>query len=363
MMNWTKNKNRAYGRSIAAALIFFSAVLLPGNTAQASLGWHEDVEVTEDGFELNAKGTAVIGYEGDGGDIVIPDGVTTIAADTFSGEESITGVDLNEVKTIGNNAFAQSGLEEVENADEVRVIGDKAFAETKLTVFSVPSELLELADTAFDGVTTLRSFSGGSRNYPVYGGCIYAEEGELLYIEPEGKDASVTVARAADEDSEEELADEEDGMDWIDIDAITARTGRYAVVEHSLDTYDVNGGNTSSGSNANSSSSSGNTSNTSGTASSSSAATGSTSGTENSSLNSASTSDASASAGTSSSAGNTVKRSLDTTPKTADGDIDPKFVFCAALFLIGLAGLLFVRQKGLVQLASRRSVADSGELD
>lgn len=474
-MSWIKGK-RKYGRSIVAALIFLGIALFAGVTVQAGLGAHKNVTVTADGFVLNKSKTAVMSYEGDGGDIIIPDGVTTIAAGAFLENEDVTGVDLNDVRTIGNNAFAKSGLESVEGGELVRAIGGNAFAETKLTEFEVPDGLLRLAQDAFSGVKTLQDFSGGSDNYPVVGNCIYADEGDTLYILPGGRThvessakkvkksaGSAKTEKAANGDSdvakssasakvssknsdsdvakssrdsgsvaeiskadastntesssaesevarvkkatngasdtskvavtdveeiaggglegpdplaeyeansklaaeldEEDLADDEEdyddfddeeddeGIDWVDAEVLAAASaGRYAVVEHSLDTYDVNGGTSSSTSNEASTDAANSAGN-----SSSSSSTSNASGSTNTTAN----------AGTSSGtiSNETVARARDATPKTADGDIDPKFVFCVALFLAGLAGLIFVRQRSLVGAAVRHSVADSGELD
>ncbi|MBR1634492.1 MAG: hypothetical protein IJ682_05450, partial [Lachnospiraceae bacterium] len=57
-----------------------------------------------------------------------------------------------------------------------------------------------------------------------------------------------------------------------------------------------------------------------------------------------------------------ANHSLDSTPKTADGDIDPKFVFCVALFLVGLAGLIFARRRSLIH-GVNRDAEENDELD
>ena len=64
---------------------------------------------------------------------------------------------------------------------------------------------------------------------------------------------------------------------------------------------------------------------------------------------------------TNGSGGNGNQHSLDSTPKTADGDIDPRFVFCLALFLVGLGTVLYSRQKRLSYLVGKHSRDD--ELD
>ncbi|MBR1634493.1 MAG: leucine-rich repeat domain-containing protein [Lachnospiraceae bacterium] len=406
-MSWIKGKKR--GQSVFAAafvlLGIWAVVAVRGSAATANV---------VDGFVLNKTGTAVMSYEGDGGDIVIPDGVKTIAAGAFLGNKKVTGVDLNDVRTVGNNAFAKSALETVEGGDLLRAVGGNAFAETKLTEFEVPDGLLRLAQDAFSGTKTLTSFSGGSDNYQIVGNCIYTDDGDELYISPGGRThaATVTASKRAtkkasasdgatagaskkvantsavavtdieeiaggglegpdplaeyeansqiaaeldkeelseDADYEEEFDEDEEeydeGIDWVDPELL-AQSGRYAAVEHSLDTYDVNGGTSSSTSNSA-------TTDAANSAANSGSSAGSTSG----------STAASANASSGSVSNETVARARDATPKTADGDIDPKFVFCLALFLVGLAGLIFVRQRSMVQIAASRSVADNGELD
>ena len=64
---------------------------------------------------------------------------------------------------------------------------------------------------------------------------------------------------------------------------------------------------------------------------------------------------------TNGSGGNGGGHSLDSTPKTADGDIDPRFVFCLALFLVGLGTVIYSRQKRLTYVVGKHSRDD--ELD
>ena len=61
-------------------------------------------------------------------------------------------------------------------------------------------------------------------------------------------------------------------------------------------------------------------------------------------------------------AGGSVSQSHDQTPKTADGDIDPRFIFCVALFLGGLAVLFFSRRHRYVYVIEQ-SPFHEDELD
>ena len=147
-------------------------------------------------FVMNSDRTAITAYEGDGGSVSIPDGVTTIGAGAFM-NTSVTVVDLNEVKTIGNNAFSGSTLCSVTGTGGVVAIGGEAFANTQLKAFSVPKSLKRLAGNAFNGDEQMSGFSGGSKEYPIYGGCVYADKGKTLLIVPRGMKDSLTVSKKA----------------------------------------------------------------------------------------------------------------------------------------------------------------------
>lgn len=147
-------------------------------------------------YVTDEEGTVIISYEGTGGSITIPDGIYTIGAGAFKGSE-VTRVDLNEVTTIGNNAFAESTLSSVTGLGGVSAIGGEAFARTQLESFTVPKSLTRLAGDAFDGDEALTGFSGGSSIYPIYGGCVYSDRGKTLLIVPRGLNDSVTVWKKA----------------------------------------------------------------------------------------------------------------------------------------------------------------------
>lgn len=83
-------------------------------------------------------------YLGIGGDITIPDGVHTIAASVFENNSTIGRVNLNQVKTIGKNAFKSSSIT-FADGPEVTYLTDEAFnTATKLTGVNMPK--LETAE-------------------------------------------------------------------------------------------------------------------------------------------------------------------------------------------------------------------------
>lgn len=77
-------------------------------------------------------------YLGIGGDITIPDGVHTIGTSVFEGNSVIGRVNLNQVKTIGKNAFKSSSIT-FADGPEVLYLTEEAFNEAKqLTEVNMP---------------------------------------------------------------------------------------------------------------------------------------------------------------------------------------------------------------------------------
>lgn len=87
--------------------------------------------VTENGDFL-MRGSTVVGYTGEGGEITIPDGTRAIDAKAFAGNTTITGVTMPEsLLMIGKSAFADcTALEQVSPAlpDTLRLILPDAFS-------------------------------------------------------------------------------------------------------------------------------------------------------------------------------------------------------------------------------------------
>ena len=93
------------------------------------------------------------------GEIVLPDTIKTIGDEAFSGfrgkinlptslesigdrafyHTSITTINLPNVKSIGNEAFASSGLEEANVLSSLESIGDRAFYNTSITTINLPN--------------------------------------------------------------------------------------------------------------------------------------------------------------------------------------------------------------------------------
>ena len=177
-------------------------------------------------------------YTGSGGDITIPDTVTGISDNVFSGNASITSVTIPgsvisigsgafsgctnmyravvpaSVVNVGNSVFAGcSSLSDLTFSANVGVIPDMAFYGcaslasvtipgtvtsigasafencTLLGSITIPAAVDTISDTAFAGCSNLSSVEvdGGNATYSSYDGCVYNKtQTKLLYC-PEGK--------------------------------------------------------------------------------------------------------------------------------------------------------------------------------
>ena len=104
-------------------------------------------------------------YKGPGGDVVIPDGVTSIGSFAFSGCSSLTSVTIpDSVTSIGWNAFSGcSSLTSVIIPDSVTCIGDSAFEYCSgLTSLIIPDSVTSIGWNAFFDCSNLTSVTIGN---------------------------------------------------------------------------------------------------------------------------------------------------------------------------------------------------------
>ena len=97
-------------------------------------------------------------YEGVGGDVVIPEGVTEIGEVAFLGCSSLESVTIPEgVREIGEDAFAFcKSLESVTIPEGVKKIGRDAFRGCgSLKTISIPEGVAEIGEDAFSGCSSL----------------------------------------------------------------------------------------------------------------------------------------------------------------------------------------------------------------
>ena len=127
-------------------------------TCEASNGLKAECSLVvleeKDGFVL--CGSLLVAYTGEGGDVVVPEGVTEIAAKVFAGNEAVTTVVLPEtLTTIGDAAFSEMpALTKVEVKSTAELaIGTDAFLMSELLAEVVlPEEVsLVVGDNAFAG--------------------------------------------------------------------------------------------------------------------------------------------------------------------------------------------------------------------
>ena len=125
----------------------------------------------------------LVKYTGSGGDVIIPEDVTSIGKSAFAGSQTITGITLCEsLINIGEGAFVNcrnltsvkipnnvvwidkhafsgcSGLTDLTLGYNVRRIGSKAFFGCKgLTSLVIPTSVENIFEGAFEGCTGIKS--------------------------------------------------------------------------------------------------------------------------------------------------------------------------------------------------------------
>lgn len=204
---------------------------------------NEEDNALANGFVIDSTGT-LVGYNGAGGDIIVPSEVTSVAASVFAGNTSLTSVTLPSsvamigtgvfanctnlttvtiqgnissipaqtfyncvnlrsvyvpasVTSIGSDAFAECiGLTGITIPAAVASIGDRAFFDcVSLGGVSIPEAVSSIGTNAFAGCANMTSYSvaSGNGHYASSGGCLYNKTMTKLLSCPEGR-SSVTIA-------------------------------------------------------------------------------------------------------------------------------------------------------------------------
>ena len=107
-------------------------------------------DIPKDGFIIDSN--VLIKYCGEGGDVVIPDGVISIGKDAFNGSDKLNTITIpSSVTSIGEFAFYGCGeLTSVTMLSGVISIGEFAFSNcSKLTSVAVPQSVTYIGESAF----------------------------------------------------------------------------------------------------------------------------------------------------------------------------------------------------------------------
>ena len=130
-------------------------------------------------------------YDGPGGDVIVPEGIISLAPNVFR-EGSLKSVVLpSTVKQIYRNAFdGCKALTSINIPDGVEIIGEEAFRECgALKSISLPASVESIGDMAFGGCKGLSAFSVSPENssYSVQDDILLNKAGDTLVWFPAGK--------------------------------------------------------------------------------------------------------------------------------------------------------------------------------
>jgi hypothetical protein len=129
----------------------------------------------------------LLSYEGDGGEVTVPEGVKCIREDAFAFCNHVTSVVLPEgVQAIAKRAFFRSGIKTISLPDSLTRIEESAFSDTPLEEIYIPDLATKINLLAFSDAKCLKNvrLPEGLKdlNPGVFAGCVSLEEIEL----PEG---------------------------------------------------------------------------------------------------------------------------------------------------------------------------------
>ncbi len=202
----------------------------------------EEDSALANGFIIDNAGT-LAGYEGAGGDVIVPSEVTAISSGVFAGNTSLTSVTLpasvvmlgtgvfanctnlttvtiqgnissipaqtfyncsnlrsvyvpGSVTSIGSDAFAECvSLSGITIPASVTSIGERAFFDcSSLSGVSIPEAVSSIGANAFTGCSNMTSYSvaSGNGHYASSGGCLYNKSMTRFLRCPEGR-SSVSI--------------------------------------------------------------------------------------------------------------------------------------------------------------------------
>ncbi len=390
-----------FGTKLGWILVAFSIVL--SIWVISGIG-NEASTTDENGFVIEDDGVTLSGYTGVGGTVTIPSGITTIASGVFADNSSVTSVSMPDtVTSIGTGVFSgctsmssitlSGNLSSIPDSTfynctslssvslpNVTSIGSNAFYGcASLSSITIPSTVTSIGSGTFDECPSMSSItvSGGNSSYTSYDGCLYNVSGSNLIRCPEGK-SSLNLSSSCTTISADALKNCS-YIDSVTIPATVTSIGSqsswtpsviYGYSGSAAETYAASNGITfevldaedsddsedsssddtddsstnddsddSDDSSTDDSSSSDSSSDTSSTTTTTTTPTGGASG-------------GSSTSGGASGNGGHVK---DATPKTADGDIDPRYFLSLGLLLVGISAILYSKKQKINYVQEHRN--------
>lgn len=133
-------------------------VMVVEPNAFAHTEWVEHFYADADEGDFLINGGVLVAYKGDRVNVIIPDGVRSIAAEAFEGHTEIKTVEIpDSLVVIGEEAFyGCTSLSEINlDGSSVKYILDRAFKDTAIEKTVLPSALIEMGINAFDSDTVL----------------------------------------------------------------------------------------------------------------------------------------------------------------------------------------------------------------
>lgn len=174
---------------------FGSCTYLTGITVDAGNSEYSSVE----GVLFNKDQTTIVAYPaGIPGSYTIPNTVTSIGVDAFTGCRYLTGVTIpNSVTSIGGNAFANcSAITAITIPNSVTFIGYYAFIHCRgLVNITIPNSVTVIERGVFGNCEELISIAvdAGSPNFISVDGVLFSKDQTTLVAYPAGRSGSYNI--------------------------------------------------------------------------------------------------------------------------------------------------------------------------